>query len=195
MALKRFVIDGYGQLELNNVAFRRTGRVEAQCHLGDDFLAVPAENGMLLAVDNVNRIVKFPVEGEVFPIALNYTTEHMYDERHKALRDFKLTKPVNKPWDDDFMPRLGYPAVGDKWITNCLAYDDAEFADEAALMEAYKAEALAAAPLYGVACENGAIKVTKNAPEAGLMLLAILGPGAGSMPDGQFGMKFHVVRV
>ena len=30
MAQKRLVIDGYGQLELNNVAFRRDGRVEAQ---------------------------------------------------------------------------------------------------------------------------------------------------------------------
>ena len=33
MAQKRLVIDGYGQLELNNVAFRRDGRIEAQCAL------------------------------------------------------------------------------------------------------------------------------------------------------------------
>ena len=47
MALTRFVIDGYGQLELNQVAFRRDGRVEAQCALDDtDFASVPAENGM-----------------------------------------------------------------------------------------------------------------------------------------------------
>ena len=60
MAFKRFVIDGYGQLELNNVAFRRDGRVEAQCFLDEtDFADVPAENGMLLAVDRVNRAVKF----------------------------------------------------------------------------------------------------------------------------------------
>ena len=35
MAFKRFVIDGFGQLELNQVAFRRDGRVEAQCALDD----------------------------------------------------------------------------------------------------------------------------------------------------------------
>ena len=29
MALKRFVIDGFGQLELNQVAFPRDGRIEA----------------------------------------------------------------------------------------------------------------------------------------------------------------------
>ena len=65
MALKRFICDGYGQLELNQVAFRRDGRIEAQCALSPvDFEKVPAENGMLLAVDNINRIVKFPVAGE-----------------------------------------------------------------------------------------------------------------------------------
>ena len=29
MALKRIEIEGYGQLELNQVAFRRSGRIEA----------------------------------------------------------------------------------------------------------------------------------------------------------------------
>ena len=33
MATKRFTIEGYGQIELNNVAFRRDGRIETQCHL------------------------------------------------------------------------------------------------------------------------------------------------------------------
>ena len=89
MAFKRFVVDGFGQLELNNVAFRRDGRIEAQCALdATDFADVPAENGMLLAVDRVNRTVKFPAANSDLPIALNYTTEHMYDERANALKDF-----------------------------------------------------------------------------------------------------------
>ena len=183
MALKRFMCDGFGQLELNQVAFRRDGRIEAQCALGDDFAKVPAENGMLLAVDNIHRIVKFPVAGEKFPIALNYTTEHMYDERHKALRDFSLAK-------GSFLPRLGYLAVGDKFTTNCLCYDDAEFENEAAIMEAYKSEML-----YGGISEMGAIKVSKTAPTEGPVLMAVLGTGAGSMPDGQFGIKFQAVAV
>ena len=188
MALKRFVIDGFGLLELNQVAFPRDGRIEAQCALGDDFKEVPAENGMLLAVDNINRIVKYPVAGEKFPIALNYTTEHMYDERARALKNFSL--PQNT-----FYPRLGYPAVGDKWTTNCLCYDDAEFADEDALKAAYEAAALKAAPLYGGISEMGAVKVSKTAPTEGPVLMAVLGTGAGSMPDGQFGIKFQVVAV
>ena len=48
MAIKRMVIDGYGQVELNQVAFRRDGRIEAQCALDPtDFAKVSSENGML----------------------------------------------------------------------------------------------------------------------------------------------------
>ena len=190
MALKRLLIDGFGQLELNQVAFPRDGRIEAQCALGDDFADVHAENGMLLAVDNINRIVKFPVAGERFPIALNYSTEHMYDERHTALRDFSIRKDEKNGY---FYPRMGYLAVQDKFTTNCLCYDDAEFENDQALMDAYKPDALKAAPLYGGISKMGAIKVSKTAPAEGPVLMAVLGTGAGSMPDGQFAIKFHVV--
>ena len=188
MALKRLMCDGFGQLELNQVAFRRDGRIEAQCALGDDFAEVPAENGMLLAVDNVNRVVKFPVAGEPYPIALNYTTEHMYDERALALKNFSLSQ-------NSFYPRLGYPSVQDKFTTNCLCYDDAEFADDDALKAAYAPDALKATPLFGGISEMGAIKVSATKPTEGPVLMAVLGTGAGSMPDGQFAIKFQVVAV
>ena len=59
MATKRLVISGYGQVELNNVAFRRDGRIEAQCAPNaTDFANIPVENGMLLAVDDANHCVK-----------------------------------------------------------------------------------------------------------------------------------------
>ena len=188
--LKRFTIDGFGQLELNQVAFPRDGRIEAQCALSDDFAEVPAENGMLLAVDNINRIVKLPVAGEKFPIALNYSTEHMYDERYQALKNFNIKKDMKNGY---FYPRMGYLAVQDKFTTNCLCFDTDEFANEQALMDAYKPEALKKAPLYGGISEMGAIKVSKVAPTEGPVLMAVLGTGAGSMPDGQFAIKFHVV--
>ena len=184
MALKRLLIDGFGQLELNQFAAPRDGRIEAQLPLGDDFKEVAAENGMLLAVDNVNRVVKFPVAGEVFPIALNYTTEHMYDEREKGLKNFGLNQ-------GEFLPRLGYLAVGDKFTTNCLCADDAEFADVDAVKAAYEAKGI----LYGGISEIGAIKVSATKPTEGPVLMAIQGPGAGSMPDGQFAIKFQVMAV
>ena len=186
MALKRLVIDGFGQLEMNQVAYRRDGRIEAQCALdAEDFATIPAENGMLLAIDKIAGTIKLPAEGDNLPVALNYSTEHMYDERHMGLKNFKTDI-------DSFYPRLGYLAIGDRFTTNCLAIDDEEFADEAALAEAYEA-ITAEAPLYGGKCELGAIKVSAIKPTEGPVLMAALGTGAGSMPDGQFAIKFHVV--
>ena len=185
MTLKRFVIDGFGQLELNQVAFRRDGRVEAQCFLDEtDFASVPAENGMLLAVDRVNRTVKFPVDDSL-PIALNYTTEHMYDERANSLKDFSLERGT-------FLPRLGYLSVGELFTTNCLAYDDSVFANEDAIKTALEKATLAATPVYGGICANGAIKVQKTAPTDGPVLLAVEGT---TMPDGQFAIKFQVLTA
>ena len=180
MADKRLVIDGFGQVELNQVSFRRDGRIEAQCALdATDFAAVPAENGMLLAVDRVNRTVKFPVDDSL-PIALNYTTEHMYDERYNSLKDFKLERGT-------FLPRLGFLSVGELFTTNCICMDESEFADEEALATA--ADALATTPLYGGISANGAIKVSATAPQAGPVLLVV---EKTTMPDGQFALKFQV---
>ena len=181
MADKRLVIDGFGQIELNQVSFRRDGRVEAQCALdATDFASVPAENGMLLAVDRVNRTVKFPTAAVAaqMPIALNYTTEHMYDERANALKDFKLERGT-------FLPRLGFLSVGELFTTNCICMDENEFADK----EALAAVDLAAAPLYGGISDMGAIKVSATAPTAGPVLLAV---EKTTMPDGQFALKFQV---
>ena len=183
MAFKRLVIDGFGQLELNQAAFRRDGRVEAQCALDEtDFADVPAENGMLLAVDRVNRTVKFATDDSM-PIALNYTTEHMYDERANALKDFKLEKGT-------FLPRLGFLSVGELFTTNCIGFDDGEFADNDALEAAM--DAIATTPLYGGISEAGAIKVSATKPVAGPVLLAV---EKTTMPDGQFAIKFQVLTA
>ena len=185
MSLKRFVIDGFGQLELNQVAFRRDGRVEAQCFLDEtDFANIPAENGMLLAIDRVNRAVKLPVDDSL-PIALNYTTEHMYDERANALKDFSLERGT-------FLPRLGFLSTGELFTTNCLAYDTDAYADEDAVIAAADKAALATTPMYGGICANGAIKLQATAPSDGPVLLAVEGT---TMPDGQFAIKFQVLTA
>lgn len=185
MATQRFVIDGYGQLELNNVAFRRDGRVEAQCALdATDFASVPAENGMLLAVDRVNRVVKFATDDSL-PIALNYTAEHMYDERANGLKDFKLER-------GSFLPRLGYLAAGDLFTTNCISYDTGDYANDAAVKAATTKAALVAAPMYGGIGADGSILIADSTPSDGPVLLAVEGT---TMPDGQFGIKFQVLSA
>lgn len=176
MALQRYKIDGYGQLELNAVAFRRSGRIEAQCKIADGIEYV--ENGMLLAVDNVERVVKY-AEDNSLPIALNYTTEHMYDERAKGLKHFRLNA-------GEHLPRMGYQGAGDKYTTNCLAYDTAEFANDEALEEAVKN--VKSERLYAKACANGAHQITKEAEGALCLVLA-----ATTMPDGQFAVKFQAL--
>ena len=183
MAFKRMTIDGFGQLELNQVAFRRDGRVEAQCALDEtDFASVPAENGMLLAVDRVNRVIKFATDDSM-PIALNYTTEHMYDERANALKDFKLERGT-------FLPRLGFLSVGELFTTNCIGYDDDEFDDDEALEDAF--DDIATTALYGGISDEGAIAVSATKPTAGPVLLAV---EKTTMPDGQLAMKFQVLEA
>lgn len=166
---KRLKIDGYGQLELNQVAFRRDGRIEAQCKLADGIDYV--ENGMLLAVDPATRTVKYAAEGDEF-IALNYTTEHMYDERlANGLKHFKLDKGT-------FYPRLGYLATGDKFTTNCVSIATAA-GDYATIEE------VIAAGKYGHASADGSILVNGTKDGAVVMVVA-----KTTMPDGQDAVKF-----
>ena len=166
---KRLKIDGFGQLELNQVAFRRNGRIEAQCKLAEGIEYV--ENGMLLAVDPATRTVKMPEGNDEF-IALNYTTEHMYDERlAHGLKHFKLDK-------NTFLPRLGYLATGDKFTTNCVSIATAA-GDYATIDE------VIAAGKYGHASEDGSILVN-NTAEGAIVKVAC----ATTMPDGQPAVKF-----
>lgn len=182
MAIKRLVIDGFGQIELNNVAFRRDGRVEAQCALdAEDFASVPAENGMLLAVDKANRCIKFYNASEDLPLAINYSSEHLYDERANALRDFSL-----KP--GQLYPRMGYLSVGDLFTLNCLCYNDSEFTTEDALLEAL--EACDTTPVYCGVSTVGAWLVSKTKPTKGPVAKVVK---SYTMPDGQFGVKLQIL--
>lgn len=190
MALQKITKDGYGQLELNLVAFPRDGRVVAQYKAGTTFTNEGVtgddrylENGMLLKVDGAKRCVDKaePAEGDIY--ALNYSTEHMYDERQYALKTFRLNS-VN-----DFYPRLGYLSVGDKYTTNCVCYDTDEFEDDAALMRALAD--FATTPIYAGACALGYEKLTKTLPQYGPALRVI---EVYTMPDGQFGVKLEAIR-
>ena len=69
---------------------------------------------MLVAVDDQNRKLKLPVDDSL-PIGLVYSAEHLYDERTPGLKNFKLNAT------DDFLPRVGYLAVGDKLLKTVSA--------------------------------------------------------------------------
>lgn len=185
MAINRLTIDGYGQIELNNCAFRRDGRIEAQCALdAADFASIPAENGMLLAVDRVKRSVRFPIASETCPVALNYTAEHMHDERTPGLKDFKLEI-------GSYLPRLGYLSQGDLFTTNCISYDTTDFANDAALKAAV-VTGTSAIVIYASESTDGSILLKKTTAPSGkkVVLKAV---EMTTMPDGQFGIKFQVM--
>ena len=165
---------GYGQIELNQCAFRRDGRIEAQCKIeGADYV----ENGMILAIDNTKREVRYPAAGD-YMFGLNYTSEHMYDERLVGgLKYYKTDK-------DSFLPRLGYLAVGDKFTTNTVVYDDALTLTNA---------------VYGYvkAGDNGYIRLSATKPNdaiEGAPLLRVIDAKA-TMPNGAPAVKFQCIKA
>ena len=175
MAITQLKKVGHGQLELNQVAFRRDGRIEAQCKIADGIAYI--ENGMLLAVNNMNRTVEYVKTGNVHPVALHYSSEHMYDERANALKDFKLDA-------NSFLPRMGYLSAGDKYTTNTVCYDDTVYKnvnkDDAEFLAA-----LGTKPMYAHAHTDGYHLVNETATDAIAMAVA-----ATTMPDGQNAVKF-----
>ena len=173
--MARMVIDGFGQVELNNVAFRRDGRIEAQCALSTtDFASAPAENGMILRVKKADHEICFAdasAENQLY--ALNYTTEHMYDERKPGLKNFATYAKVNGK--DDFYPRVGYLAAGDLWTTNCV--DLGTYANASAV-----ASALTSGTVYAAVGTQGAVVLGSSAPSVGPVIQVIK---KTTMPDGQ----------
>jgi len=182
MSLKRLVIDGYGQVELNQVAFRRDGRVAAQCKPNaTDFASKALENGMLLVVDEAKREVRLPGASEAEPVALVYSSEHMYDERKPGLKNFE---------NDTFLPRLGYLSVGDRFTSNCISYDDTTYATETALKTAI--DGAATTPVYGGISTDGSIKIVAAKPSYGPVLKVRNG---FTMPDGTYGVQFVCTKA
>lgn len=185
--MARMVIDGFGQVELNNVAFRRDGRIEAQCALDTAAFTsqVPCENGMILRVKKAEHKITFAdasAENQLY--ALNYTTEHMYDERKPGLKNFYLDaqKVANK---QDFFPRVGYLAAGDLWTTNCI--DLGSYANASAV-----ASALASGEVYAAVGTQGAVVLDSAAPSVGPVIQVIK---KTTMPDGTDAFQLQVLSV
>ena len=179
--MSRMTIKGYGQVELNNVAFRRDGRIEAQCALDTtDFASVPAENGMILRVKKADHKICFADASEANQLyALNYSAEHMYDERATGLKNFKLEAK------DDFLPRVGYLAAGDLWTSNCV--DLGTYANVSAVVSA-----LASGAVYAAVGTAGAPVLTAAAPTVGPVIQIVK---KTTMPDGQDAFQFQVLKV
>lgn len=185
MANERFFdSDGYGQLELNNVAFLKTGKIEAQCALNTAFsTSLPLENGMLVVVDKVNDEIDLADTTEVRPFGIVYSAEKIYNQFTPGLKNFKMTD------SDGFYPRVGYITVGDTFTTNCIAADTATYANETALISAL--DSITSTAMYGTyTTDLGAIAISTAAPTVGPVLSVVK---KTTMPDGQTAVKFQVI--
>lgn len=182
-AIKELDKVGYAQLELNQVAFRRDGRIEAQCPLAEEIEYI--ENGMVLVVDPFDRVIRMPVEGgpmptdmdqpvNAGPLALHYSSEHMYDNRANALKDFKLEA-------NSFLPRLGYLSTGDKYTTNAVCHNEEN--DEILFNKMKNGTHYYAHPYY-----NGYHLLATE--KEGAFAMAIR---ATTMPDGQKAVMFQAL--
>ena len=135
MALKRFPLTSanslsskyrpgeklYATLELNQVAFPKTGMVVSQTPLADSFtMEAPCENGMWVVADKAAGVIAAPAAVTDKPIGIVYTAEKEYDDYHYGLQRF------GRKIAGDY-PRVGLLGVGDTVTTNCLQYDDSVF--------------------------------------------------------------------
>ena len=201
MAMKRFPITNvegdlvaqhrdpdeklYASLELNQVAFPKTGMVVSQTPLGAAFTkAAPCENGIWVVADKAAGAINAPAAATDSPIGIVYTTEKEYDREHYGLQRF------GRKIAGDY-PRVGILGLGDTVTTNCLQYNESEFADEDALWAAL--EAIATTPLY-VCIEAGSPvpKLTKTKPGSGIYAKVVK---YYTVPNGGKGVKYQIVSL
>ena len=186
MAMNRFPLEQYATLELNQVAFPKTGMVVSQVPLGEAFTAAaPCENGMWVVADKAAGAINAPAAATDKPIGIVYTAEKEYDRSHYGLKTF------GRKVAGDY-PRVGILGVGDTVTTNCLQYDTTVFADDAAL-DTYLAGDLTSAPAY-VTIEAGSPvpKIVKAKPGSGIYGKIVK---YYTVPNGEKAVKYQIVSL
>ena len=183
----------YASLELNQVAFPKTGMVVSQTPLGPKFVKSGVENcygvcenGMWVVADKAAGIIDAPAAATSSPIGIVYTAEKEYDMMHYGLQRF------GRKVAGDY-PRVGILGLGDTVTTNCLQYDTTYFANDAALEAALND--IATNPLY-VAIKAGSpvpqILKEANKPASGILAKIVK---YYTIPNGGKGVKYQIVRL
>ena len=184
----------YASLELNQVAFPKTGMVVSQVPLGAAFTkANPCENGMWVVADKAAAAINAPAAVTDSPIGIVYTTEKEYDYMHYGLQRF------GRKIAGDY-PRVGIFGLGDTVTTNCLQYDEDEFEDEqgaaehSALFAALEKDlSVAANALYVVPVAGSAVpQITATKPQAGTCAKVVK---YYTIPNGGKGVKYQIIRL
>ena len=200
MSMKRFPLEQYATLELNQVAFPKTGMVVSQTPLGAKFVEGGSgnygvcENGMWVVADKSKGYLDAPAAVTDTPIGIVYTAEKEYDMYHYGLKTF------GRKVAGDY-PRVGIFGLGDTVTTNCLQYDDSEFKAVTSGDNQKTSEEVLYAAL--AACETTPVYV---APVAGSPVpkLTATKPNSGiygkvtkfyTVPNGEKGVKYQIVSL
>ena len=195
MAMKRFPCEQYASIELNQVAFPKTGMVVSQVPLGAAFTKdAPCENGMWVVADKAAKFINAPEAATDSPIGVVYTTEKEYND----IRTWGL-KTFGRKIAGDY-PRVGIFGLGDTLTTNCVQYDDSEFkatsGDDAKTSDEVLFEALDdidTTPLYVVAVAGSPVpKITATKPNAGTYAKVVK---FYTVPNGERGIKYQIVSL
>ena len=109
----------YSIVELNKVAARKTGEIEAQCKLADVFKNADGikvlENGAIVYINAANdEIVKTYDEATcVNAKYLHFSNPRRYEDGKSGMENFRYETS-----DDKYLPRLYKLTVGDIFTTN-----------------------------------------------------------------------------
>lgn len=189
MAIVRYPVQKYATIELNHVSWPETGRVFAQLPLGEEFTKEkPCENGAWLVYDMVKGTAH-SAEAGTDQVGVMMINEKEY------LRPYIVGMNQYALEPDSFYPRIGMPAKGDLYTTNCFCYDDSEF--EGGKTDVDTAlKAINTTPLYLVP-EAGqmAPKLTKTAPTAETATVAAKVVKFYTMPNGEPGIKVQFIMA
>ena len=202
MALYRFPLEKYASLELNQVAFPKTGMVVSQTPLGTAFTeAAPCENGMWVVADKAAGVIAAPAAATDKPIGIVYTAEKEYDIMHYGLKTF------GRKIAGDY-PRVGILGVGDTVTTNCLQYDDSVFQAVTTSGSEKTSEEVLDAYLSALDDTNKAYVVisTKNGAKAGVPEIVKTLPNGYTgiygrivkyytVPNGEKGVKYQIISL
>lgn len=183
--MARFPLEKYATLELNQVAFPKTGMVISQLPLSAAFTEqAPCENGMWVSANKGNGEIKPLGAATETPVGIVYTAEKEYDRSTYGLKSF------GRKVKGDY-PRVGILSVGDTVTTNCLQYSTTDFADVTALDAALKA--IDTTPIYVKAVANDPVPtLTKSAPATGAYAIVTK---YYTVPNGEKGVKYEMLRV
>ncbi len=186
--MKRFPVEQYATLELNQVAFPKTGMVVSQTPLGAAFTAdAPCENGMWVVADKAAGAINPPAAATDKPIGIVYTTEKGYDNFHYGLKTFGCKVAGD-------YPRVGIFGLGDTVTTNCLQYNDTTWTTVDALYADLRKDlSVAANALYVAPVAGSAVpQITKTKPGSGIYAKVVK---FYTVPNGEPAVKYQIVNL